>query len=141
MSKAILVPSISYEQCKHLSDRAIEEAAKIGISISVSVVDPGGNQKYFVRSDSAPLISIDASLKKAKTAVSFGVPTGQAWLDFAGDDPILQRGIHDLKDFMLLGGGSPILCENVMIGAIGVSGGHYSQDEECVKSALLYFNE
>jgi uncharacterized protein GlcG (DUF336 family) len=35
-----------------------------------------------------------------------------------------------------LGGGSPIIIDGVIVGAIGVSGGHYKQDEECVKNAL-----
>jgi uncharacterized protein GlcG (DUF336 family) len=44
-----------------------------------------------------------------------------------------------LPDFILLGGGSPILVEGKLIGAVGVSGGHYAQDEECVKAALEAF--
>jgi len=35
-----------------------------------------------------------------------------------------------------LGGGSPLKAKGALIGAIGVSGGHYAQDEKCVKAAL-----
>lgn len=69
------------------------------------------------------LMPIDASRKKAVTAIGFGMPSGAAWQQFI------------IKDFILLGGGSPIIIGRKIIGAIGVSGGHYVQDEECVRSA------
>ena len=47
-----------------------------------------------------------------------------------------MHGAGSLKDFTLLGGGSPIIIDEEIVGAIGVSGGHYKQDEECVNAAL-----
>jgi len=44
--------------------------------------------------------------------------------------------MHDVQDFVLLGGGSPIMINDELVGAIGVSGGHYKQDEECVQAGL-----
>jgi uncharacterized protein GlcG (DUF336 family) len=37
---------------------------------------------------------------------------------------------------VVFGGGYPIRENGEMIGAIGLSGGHYSQDMECAKAAL-----
>ena len=37
---------------------------------------------------------------------------------------------------ILFGGGTPINVDGVMIGGIGVSGGHYSQDQECADAGL-----
>ena len=68
------------------------------------------------------------------------MPTGDAWHDFIKDDPILNNGVNNIHDFILLGGGTPINSNNKIIGAIGISGGHYKQDEACCKAALnLWF--
>jgi uncharacterized protein GlcG (DUF336 family) len=81
------------------------------------------------------LTVIDASRKKALTAIGFGMPSGEAWQQFIKHAPILNNGAVSIKDFILLGGGSPIITGRKIIGAIGVIGGHYVQDEECVRSA------
>jgi uncharacterized protein GlcG (DUF336 family) len=117
-------------------EAAGEKAREIGFAICVTIVDESGVLKAFGRMDGAPLIAIDVSRQKAVTAVGFGMPTGQPWLDFVKDDPILARGVHDIHDFTLLGGGMPIVVEGAIVGAIGVSGGHYKQDEACASAAL-----
>jgi uncharacterized protein GlcG (DUF336 family) len=134
--KTINQLSISISECESMFNRAAEEAKKQEIGISFCVVDTSGVLKYFGRMDNAPLISIDISRKKAITAVGFGMSTGEAWHNFIKDDPILNDGVASITDFILLGGGSPIVFEGNLIGAIGVSGGHYKQDEQCVKAAL-----
>ena len=112
------------------------KATELGLSIAVTIVDESGVAKFFARMDHAPLIAVDASRKKAVTAVSYGIPTGQSWFDFIKDDPILREGVHGFRDFMLMGGGVPIVGDNQVIGAIGVSGGHYLQDQECALAGL-----
>ena len=59
-----------------------------------------------------------------------------AWFSFIKDDPILREGVHDFRDFILMGGGVPIMSNNQVIGAIGISGGHYKQDQECASAAM-----
>ena len=128
--------SINLETAKTLANGAIKEANKIGIRISVAIVDSAGETILFEKMDGAPRISADAAMKKARTAQSMNLSTGDDWLEFMKDDEVLQRGIPLLKDFTFLGGGSPILYKELSLGAIGVSGGHYKQDEQCVKRAL-----
>lgn len=135
------IPSINAAGADLLIRAAIDEAKKIGLNIAVSVVDPTGRLKAFVAMDDAPQVSYETSTKKALTAVGFGLPTGKTWHEFIQHDPILFHGAQHLPDFILLGGGSPILVGGKMIGAIGVSGGHYEQDEKCVKAALSVFEK
>jgi len=116
--------------------KAIKKAEQLEIGISITIVDESGVTKAFSRMDNAPLISVDASRKKAITAVGFGLPTGETWYNFIKDDPILLHGVNGITDFSLMGGGSPIVIENQIVGAIGISGSHYSKDEECTKEAL-----
>ena len=128
--------SVTNAFAKALIQAAEEKAVEIGLGIAITIVDESGVLKAFSRMDNAPLMAIDASRKKAITAVGLGMPTGEAWYNFIHQDPILLEGVNNFKDFLLLGGGSPIYYEGKLIGAIGISGGHYHQDELCVKAAL-----
>ena len=133
--------SITAELARALIAAAEQKAAEIGLKISTTIVDESGVLKAFGRMDGAPLVSIDASRKKAVTAVGFGLPTGDTWYGFIKDDPILLHGAQHLKDFILLGGGAPVVVGGALVGAIGVSGGHYHQDEACVRAALALLAE
>ena len=136
MNKVFEKRSVSADQCAEMIAKAVAKANEIGFGISITIVDESGVVKAFHRMDNAPLVSIDASRKKAVTAVGFGMPTGDSWYGFIKDDPILMNGADQLNDFILLGGGSPIMVDDNLVGAVGVSGGHYKQDEECVTAAL-----
>ncbi|MEI7499070.1 MAG: heme-binding protein [Bacteroidota bacterium] len=128
--------SVGLTDAEKMAKAAIEKAVESGLAIAVTIVDESGVIKFFARMDNAPLIAVDASRKKAITAVGFGLPTGKSWFDFIKDDPILREGVHDFTDFMLMGGGIPIIFENQIIGAIGISGGHYEQDQICAQAAV-----
>lgn len=136
MKNLVKKSSISLQLCDRMIEEAIEKANEIGIKVSIHIVDESGVIKKFSRMDGAPLVSIDIARKKAVTAVGYGFPTGESWYNFVKDDPILFNGAQNITDFIMLGGGSPIVIEDQIIGAIGVSGGHYKQDEECVNASL-----
>ena len=85
--------------------------------------------------DGAPKLSIGIAQDKAYTAASFSMPT-HAWFDFIKNDPPLLHGITHTPRLTVFGGGFPIVLKGEMIGAIGLSGGHYTQDMECARAAL-----
>jgi uncharacterized protein GlcG (DUF336 family) len=128
--------SITAAAAAAMIDAAEKEAAQRGLAIATVVVDESGVLKAMRRMDGAPLVANGAAHKKALTAVGFGMPTGQPWHDFIKDDPILLHGAPSLPDFTLLGGGFPIRVGGAVVGAIGVSGGHYTVDEACAQAAL-----
>jgi uncharacterized protein GlcG (DUF336 family) len=86
--------------------------------------------------DGAPLLSVQVAQDKAYTAVGFALPT-HGWHDFIKDDPPLAAwapsGIDRLAVF---GGGYPIVVADQLVGGIGVSGGHYSEDMQVAEAAL-----
>jgi hypothetical protein len=61
---------------------------------------------------------------------------GRAIGDFIKDDPPLLYGITHTPRLTVFGGGFPVVIKAEMIGAIGLSGGHYTQDMECARAAL-----
>jgi len=128
--------SVSLNDAERMAKAAIAKASELGLTIAITIVDESGIVKFFARMDQAPLIAVDASRKKAITAVGFGLPTGESWFEFIKDDPILREGVHNFTDFMLMGGGLPIVADNQVIGAVGISGSHYLKDQECARAAL-----
>ncbi len=68
---------ITLEQALAVVSAARQKAEKQGTLMDIAVVDAGANLKAFVRMDGAFLGSIDISIKKAKTARFFNMPTGK----------------------------------------------------------------
>jgi uncharacterized protein GlcG (DUF336 family) len=89
----------------------------------------------YKRMDGAPKLSIEIAENKAFTAASYSMPT-HIWYEFIKDDPPLLHGITHTPRLIIYGGGFPIVLEGEVVGAIGISGGHYKQDMECARAAL-----
>ena len=114
---------------------ASKKAGELGIGISVAIADEAGTLKALVRNDGAMPLSIEVATNKAYTAAVGGLPT-HVWHDVIKDDPPLLHGLVHTDRIIVFGGGFPIVEDGQIIGAIGVSGGHYSQDMECAKAGL-----
>src|SRR5271165_1557922 len=114
---------------------AAGKAAELGLKMCIAIADEAGDLKAFVRMDGAPKLSIQISQDKAFTAAAFSMAT-HSWFDFIKNDPPLLHGITHTPRLIVFGGGFPIVIMGEVIGAIGVSGGHYTQDMECARAAL-----
>src|SRR5215471_6053612 len=127
--------SITAEAAKRMIAAAEVKAAEMGRPMVIAIVDGDGNLKAFSRMDGAPLLSVQIAQDKAYTAVSFGMATHD-WYDFVKNDAPLLHGIIKTDRLIVFGGGYPIQTEAGIIGGIGASGGHYSQDMEVAQAAL-----
>ena len=104
------------------------KADEIGVPMNIAVLDGGGHLKAFARMDGAVLGSIDIALKKAKTAVLFGM-NSEAVGEFCKPGAPAQ-GLAATNDVLVVfAGGIPIRNEvGEVIGGVGVSGGAVDQD-------------
>ena len=128
--------SVTAELARAMIDAAERKAAEMGHPFVIAVVDDSGVLKAFSRMDCAVLLSVQIAQDKAYTAAGFGLAT-DAWHDFVKDDPPLAMGAAPGIDrLVVFGGGYPVKAGDAVIGAIGVSGGHYSQDMEVAKAGL-----
>jgi uncharacterized protein GlcG (DUF336 family) len=128
--------SISTEAAHQAIAAAEAKAADIGTPMVIAVVDDGGVLKAFSRMDGAALLSVQIAQDKAYTAVGFGMPT-HGWHDFIKDDPPLADGAPTGIDrLVIFGGGYPITVDDEIVGAIGVNGGHYSEDQQVAEAGL-----
>jgi uncharacterized protein GlcG (DUF336 family) len=97
----------------------------------IAVVDAGGHLLAFARMDGAFALSYDTALRKAQTAASYGVPTGDI---AAGIDIKLAIATEGRR--INLPGGLPVIIDGHVIGGIGVGSGTGEQDREVANTAL-----
>ena len=128
--------SISTEAAHRMIAAAEAKAGELGKPFVIAVVDDDGVLKAFSRMDGAALLSVQVAQDKAYTAVGFGMPT-HGWHDFIKDDPPLRDGATTGIDrLVVFGGGYPLQVGDDVVGAIGVSGGHYSEDQQVAEAGL-----
>ena len=119
---------ITLDQAHAALEAASKKAQEIQTKMDICVVDAGGNLKAFARMDGAWIGSIDISIKKAKTARFFDMPTGEIGKLSQPGKPLY--GIeHSNGGLITFPGGVPIKNQQgTVIGAIGVSGSTVEND-------------
>ena len=122
---------LSYEGAQQVLNAALAKARDMGVPQCISVVDAGGHLLAFARMDGAFAMSMPTSLMKAKTAGSYGEPTGNI---LAGVD--IKLAIATQGERINLPGGLPIIVDNRVIGAIGVGSGTGEQDRQVASAAI-----
>jgi uncharacterized protein GlcG (DUF336 family) len=128
--------SISSDTAHRVIEAAERKARDIGQPMVIAIVDEGGVLKGFSRMDGAALLSVQVAQDKAYTAAGFGLGTDQ-WHDFIKNDPPLAAGAAaGIARLVIFGGGFPIKVGGQVVGGIGVSGGHYTQDMEVARAGL-----
>lgn len=125
---------MSYKIADKVLHAAKEKALSLNIPMTIAVVDAGGHLVALARLDSVYGV-IDFALKKAKTAVMFGVNS-----DVMGSI-ISETGMHgygmiNANNGILTIAGGVILKdkEGQIVGAIGSSGGTPEQDKEIAEA-------
>lgn len=119
---------INLEHAQAAIQAAHQKALDMGVKMNIAVVDAGANLVAFARMDGAWLGSLDISIKKAKTARFFDMPTGAiGGLSQPGGSLF---GIeHSNGGLISFPGGVPIKDgHGQVIGAIGVSGSSVEDD-------------
>ena len=136
MSETFNKSSISIELAHRIVAAAEAKAKEMAHPFVIAVCDESGVLKAFSRMDGAALLSVQIAQDKAYTAVGFGLST-DGWHEFIKNDPPLAAGaVGGIDRLVVFGGGYPIKAGDVIVGAIGVSGGHYKQDMEVAEAGL-----
>lgn len=133
---SVSVPTITAETARSLVTSAAERSNEIGVPMCIAVTGHAGDLKAFLRMDGAAQASISIAQDKAATSTNgFGMST-DAWWDFIKDDAPLLYGIVKEQGLIVFGGGFPVKENGEIIGGIGVSGGHYTQDSDVASTAV-----
>lgn len=118
-----------------LVQRVLEEAADQSVPVAVVVVDPGGHPLASARSDSVGPVAADFARRKAVASLTFAAPTSALAEQF-GQDPLLVNAFTAHPEVLVLPGGFPIVDDGACVGALGIAGGHYRQDQAIGQAAL-----
>ncbi len=127
--------SINAETALIALQAAIAKSRQMGHAMSISIVDESGIVKAAVRMDGASELTQRIAEDKAYTSATLGRPTHALW-DFVKGDPPLLHGLTGYPRVVVFGGGYPIIEAGKVVGAIGVSGAHYSDDMEVARAGL-----
>lgn len=114
---------------------AVAEARKHHWKMSITVADPAGNLVAHATMDGTQYASIAISQAKARTAALFRRPSGAFQTGVNGGSPN-ALSLLALSGGVASEGGFPIVMDGKLVGAIGASGGIFTQDAVTAKAGL-----
>lgn len=119
-------PPIGLETARRVMAAAEQEAASRQWPMVIAIVNSAGHLVMLHAMDQAQHGSVSLARQKAETAVNFRRPTA------AFEDAVAGGGVGlrvlAMEGVCPLGGGLLLMADGEVIGAIGVSGMHASQD-------------
>jgi uncharacterized protein GlcG (DUF336 family) len=127
--------TIAYAAANEAAQTALEQCRKNGFKVSVTVVDAGGATKVVLRDDGARPHTIENSMRKAYTALTFQRTSGEYGKNVVANPQMI--GVLHLDRITTLEGALPIKVGNETIGAIGVSGAPGGEkDAACAQAGI-----
>ena len=125
-------PPVGIEDARKVATAALAEAKKNGWLVAVAVVDPSGTLVYYEKMDNTQTASAQIAVDKARTSALFKRPS-KAFEDSltAGGSGLRFLG---LPGAMPIGGGVPLIHNERIVGAIGVSGDSSDHDAICAEA-------
>jgi uncharacterized protein GlcG (DUF336 family) len=123
-------------------DVAVELAKAIvaecsGFHVGVSILDAAGSPKLYYTPDGTAGTHVYTGFRKANTALSFRMPSGNVAAAAQADPAIAAKLASDPNNYITWAGGVLIMAGNDVIGAVGVSGAQpSSKDEACALEGL-----
>ncbi len=128
------MPDINLQEAEAAVAAAKKKATDLGTKMDIAVVDSGANLKAFARMDDAWLGSVDISMRKARTARYFDMPSGDIGALSQPGGPLYNIE-HSNGGLISFPGG--VLIKNKagqIIGAIGVSGSSVENDDAVARA-------
>jgi uncharacterized protein GlcG (DUF336 family) len=123
---------ITLEAAKKMAAAGEEEARKNGWNVAIAIVDASGGLILFHKLDETQPGSIAVAQGKARAAALFKRPSR------AMEEAIAAGKVAFLtvEGIVPMQGGLPVIVEDKVIGAVGVSGVTSAQDEQVAQAAI-----
>ena len=123
--------ALQAKEVRLLMEAARTEAERLGLEVSIAVVDEAGVLLALERLDGARLHTPEAAWLKARTAAVTRTSTDVLEEQVKSDPALLS-----FPGRMPLAGGTPILHEGQVIGGVGSSGARPDEDEAVCRALL-----
>jgi uncharacterized protein GlcG (DUF336 family) len=130
---------VTLSDAKRIITAAEQKAEEIGQPMNIAVVDAGGNLVAHVRMDKAWIGSVDISIDKAWTARAFDISTKDLAENSQSGDQFFGIHVSNHGRVMIFAGGIPLKRGDLVVGAVGVSGGVGKQDQAVAEAAASAF--
>ncbi len=135
MSHTKTIPALTLTGAKAMVAAAEAEGIKNGWNVAIAIVDASGGLVVFHRLENTQPASDMIAIGKARTAARFKRPS-----------KLLEESVTSgrlallaVDDALPMQGGLPIVVDEHVIGAIGVSGVTAAQDEQVAHAGLAAF--
>ncbi len=127
---------LTLEGATALADAAEAAARRRGWTVAIAVVNSQAGLIHFRCMDGTQPGSQQVSIEKARTAANFKRPTK------ALEDALTagRTGLLSMPGIITLEGGVPVMVEDQLVGAIGISGMQSAQDGVIAAAALEAFS-
>lgn len=127
--------ALTLELAEKLIAKAKAKSKEMDVIMSIAVVDDGGHLVAFERMDGGRWHTPMLAIGKAYTSAGFRTTTDELQKRFKDRQGFVTSFVGQGK-FVFIEGGVPILENDKVIGAIGVSGGTGQQDKECADAVV-----
>ena len=130
---------ISTDAAMEMAQTALAACRAHGSVVTITILDRADRTVVSVRDNGASPHSVEHSLRKAHTALTYNMPSSE-YGKGAVANPGSAGTLH-LANITTAAGGLPIRAGDTLVGAIGISGtpgakGGGSADEGCAKAAI-----
>ena len=129
----VMVPALDAAAAARLAGLAAAEARMRNAGGAIAVVDPGGHLLFLQRLDNTFPAAATVSVEKARTAATFRMPT-RNFEDAVKNGRQALLGVDVITP---LQGGVPVMIDQQVVGAIGVSGAHSAQEDDAIAQAAV----
>ncbi|WP_345827601.1 heme-binding protein [Erwinia sp. HDF1-3R] len=135
----IVKNNIDLNEARRLMDIAIDKAKDIASPSNIAIVDASGFLISHIRMDGAQLPSIEHAINKAYTSALFGKATQELKKDAEPGGELY--GVNNTLNgrVIVFAGGNPLIVNEQVVGAIGISGGTSEQDRAIADYAVAQF--
>lgn len=127
--------SLTLDAARDMAWTAMERCRKEGWKVTITVLDNRGATKYVMSDDGANPHTVENSMRKAYTSLTFRVPSGEYGKRNVSNPQ--QIGALFLDRITTLEGALPIFAGRDIVGSIGISGapgGH--NDAMCAQAGI-----
>jgi len=128
---------IGYAEARQLTGTVADGLEADGLGAAVAAVDAHGELVAFLRTDDCPLPSIKIAIQKAFTAARERQES-RALGDLAREQDFPLTNFGEIG-YVGWGGGVPIVVDDQVIGAIGISGLPEEEDMRRARGAVAEF--
>ena len=132
---------ITYAAASKIVGAGLAAAEAMGINAAIVVTQGTGEIVAVASTPAMNPRGWRGGLAKASVAAGLGISTELFLEKRLKQDEVLWRALSNNPDNMFVPGGIPLKAAGQVVGAVGVSGGHYEDDAKVAQAVVDAFTE